>query len=361
MKSILVICTRQIGDVLLTTPLIAAAHREWPDAKIDVLGFAGTLGMLSGNSDVNATIETPPRLGFKGFVSLVRRIWRRYDLALVTEPSDRAHQIGWLSSSTRSGIVSKTGSSNWWKAPLLRHVVTSAGDLGRTHVVDEKLRLLSYWTQSEQVQVRPPEPVALPENFDPQANAIVVHAPSMWEYKQWPIAHYKVLVLGLLERGHQVILTGSSSPRDLQCIAQLRDIDSPPRLLDAVGKLNFGQLVTLLSRCYLYIGPDTSVTHLAVSVGAPSIALFGPTNPMRWGPMQSTGWPEGGYRKAASSQRLGSVTILQATSKCVPCGRAGCRDINSSHSECLEKITPVKVLAAIDERRLGLQQACSAP
>ena len=49
---IIVICTRQIGDVLLTTPLIAAAKERWPEARIDVLGFGGTLGMLRGNPDV---------------------------------------------------------------------------------------------------------------------------------------------------------------------------------------------------------------------------------------------------------------------------------------------------------------------
>ena len=41
MKRILVIATRQIGDVLLTTPLVRAARERWPQARIDVLGFAG--------------------------------------------------------------------------------------------------------------------------------------------------------------------------------------------------------------------------------------------------------------------------------------------------------------------------------
>ena len=35
---ILVVCTRQLGDVLLTTPLIRAARERWPEARIDVLG-----------------------------------------------------------------------------------------------------------------------------------------------------------------------------------------------------------------------------------------------------------------------------------------------------------------------------------
>ena len=61
---IIVICTRQIGDVLLTTPLIHAAKERWPEAAIDVLGFGGTLGMLRGNPDVAELIEVPAGSGW---------------------------------------------------------------------------------------------------------------------------------------------------------------------------------------------------------------------------------------------------------------------------------------------------------
>ena len=83
MRSVLVVVTRQIGDVLLTTPLIHAAKQRWPEAAVDVLGFEGTLGMLRGNPDVRTLIATPPRLGLAGGLALARQLWRRYDLALI--------------------------------------------------------------------------------------------------------------------------------------------------------------------------------------------------------------------------------------------------------------------------------------
>jgi heptosyltransferase-3 len=135
--SVLVIVTRQIGDVLLTTPLIHAARERWPDAAIDVLGFEGTLGMLRGNPDVRELIATPARLGWRGGLRLARRLWRRYDLALVAEASDRAHLMGALASSHRAGILPVRGSSNGWKKRLLDHAVVSGGDLGEVHVVQE--------------------------------------------------------------------------------------------------------------------------------------------------------------------------------------------------------------------------------
>ena len=72
-ERILVVATRQIGDVLLTTPLIHAARRRWPQARIDVLAFAGTLGMLRGNPDVDELIESPARLGLARLARLLSR------------------------------------------------------------------------------------------------------------------------------------------------------------------------------------------------------------------------------------------------------------------------------------------------
>jgi len=350
-QKILVVATRQIGDVLLTTPLIRAARRQWPDAQIDVIGLAGTLGMLQGNPDIHTCITTHPARGWRDTVSVLQTIWKRYDLALVTQPSDRAHLIGWAASRHfRSGIIPQKNSSNWWKKRLLQHVVVSEGDAGSVHVVAEKLALLTPWCPPEipTAQVLPPPAQPLPSTLDALVTpaAIVVHAPSMWPYKQWPVAHFQQLVAQLVQSGHQVILTGSGSSTDQQCIAQLRGIAPSPQLLDTSGQLNFNQLVTLFQRASLYIGPDTSVTHLAAACGIRVLALFGPTNPVRWGPWPSTGKVQQSYQQRATRQTVHNITLLQGRQSCVPCSKAGCEDHTGSRSDCLigllpDHITPV--------------------
>jgi heptosyltransferase-3 len=337
---IVVVATRQIGDVLLSTPLIRAVRERWPDARIDVIGFAGTLGMLRGNPDVDTLIEIPAR-GPGGW-ALLRRLWRSYDLALVTDVGDRAHLLAWAAARCRSGIVPERNPSNWWKKMLLDHVVVAAGDRGERHVVVEKLGLLAPWApQAAAPRVRAPEGSELPANIASRLRDgfVVVHAPSMWPYKQWPLAHFEALVRELAAQGRQVVLTGSASERDQACIAPLRGIEG---VLDVSGRLNFNQLVTLLQRAALYIGPDTSVSHLAAAGGVPVIAIFGPTNPVRWAP-----WPAQGdaqFTQRGPVQRAGNVTILQSELHCVPCGRAGCEDHRQSRSDCLQGIAPERVL-----------------
>ena len=209
-RSVLVIVTRQIGDVLLTTPLIHAAKQRWPEAAIDVLGFEGTLGMLRGNPDVRALIATPPKLGLAGGLGLARRLWRHYDLALVAEASDRAHLLGVVASRRRAGLVPAEGSSSGLKKRLLEHAVVTSGDLGDRHVVQEKLALLAPWQEGPQEArlVAPaslPLPPALSQRLAP--GYVVVHTPSMWPYKQWPREHFRALIGLLAAAGRQVVLT----------------------------------------------------------------------------------------------------------------------------------------------------------
>ncbi len=58
---ILVVALRRLGDVLLTTPLIRSVRRAWPEARIEVLVFADTAGILAENPDINGVVTMPPR------------------------------------------------------------------------------------------------------------------------------------------------------------------------------------------------------------------------------------------------------------------------------------------------------------
>lgn len=344
-RNVLVIATRQIGDVLLTAPLIEAARQRWPDAAIDVLGFAGTLGMLKGNPHLRDFVEVPSGSGWREAWPFVRKLWRRYDLALITQQSDRAHLYGWVAAPVRSGLVPGRASISWWKRRLLDHVVRI--DDETTPTVVEKLKLLEPWgALPAALNVAAPPEAPLPADLEAllEGSPIVVHVPSMWRYKQWPVTKYIELVSELLAQGYQVVLTGTKSQTDQEQIAPVRALGAPPRLIDASGKINLNQVGTLLRRAALYVGPDTSITHLAAACGTPVVALFGPTNPIRWGP-----WPQGHtasspYVRAHPRQSSHRVILLQAEQACVACGHAGCEDHHHSRSLCLEALPAQRVI-----------------
>ena len=116
----------------------------------------------------------------------------------------------------------------------------------------------------------------------------------------------------------------------------------------ADGQLDWPQLAALLKGAALYIGADTSMTHLAAAAGCPTIALFGPTDPRLWGP-----WPKGGLREswsaAARIQRRANVWLVQHPLPCTPCQKEGCERHLDSRSACLDELSAAEVLIAIDQ------------
>lgn len=118
------------------------------------------------------------------------------------------------------------------------------------------------------------------------------------------------------------------------------------------GALSFGQTAELLRRAALYVGVDTSTTHLAAAVGVPVLALFGPTSACHWGPAHSAG--SRNFANHVSLQRSETVTILKNPdyADCRQC-RTGhktrCpRSSDTSLALCLQTMPPVVVVAEVD-------------
>ena len=133
-------------------------------------------------------------------------------------------------------------------------------------------------------------------------------------------------------------------------VAEVARAVASPLVLPAAGELDFAQLAGLLRRAALYVGPDTSVTHLAAACGVPVVALFGPVDPGLWGPWSGRLPPIVPYERRALLQRSGTVSLLQGTAACVPCNGAGCENHDASVSECLETMAPARVIAAARAR-----------
>ena len=366
-KKVLFIATRQIGDVLVTTPLISKARDLWPDAQFHFLGYKGKLDMLKGNPDIAEIIETSDRPGFGEYLSLFNKLFQRYDLAFVTQPSDRAylyglvaafHRVGVLGGHPQGTLANKSRQQNAWKKFISMHYVDV--DYFSQHVITEKLRLLEVFFRnpaelfSKPIDVTPPIGQALTPIIASQLTQpyVVIHPGPLTAYKRWPLAHWQYLIADLVRRGYQVVLSASPAKQDLQLNHDILSLLTPEiceKVIDTAGKLSIPQAGSLLRGAALYIGIDTSITHLAAACNTPTITLFGATPPTNFGP-----WPNGfigkqPYQLRARSQTVGNITILQGPGECVPCRKAGCLDRADSNSECLDLLEPAQVIEAIEK------------
>ncbi len=349
----LIVCTRRIGDVLLATPLVQSLKQAWPNLTVDMLVFEGTDGIVSGWSSLGQVRTIAERAPVLAQFRLVRSLWRRYDVAFSVLAGDRPTFYAWAAGRYRIGTLLPDKKSQWKRALL--HDWVPFDNL-HTHTVAMNLRLLDplgvkavptpvvAWTAEHEAAVRRACPA-----IDAEGRYVVLHVSPKFAYKTWTLSGWVALGQWLTSQGLTVVVTGGPSPEEQ---AQVEAVMTrlPPGALRPVVHLTLPSLGYLLSRAVLFVGTDTAVSHMAAAVGTPTVALFGPSNPVKWGP-----WPKGCPASSRSpwkthgSQRQGNVLLVQGEGDCVPCLHEGCERHLLSLSECLQTLPADRVIQAAAE------------
>jgi heptosyltransferase III len=336
---VLVVALRRLGDVLLTTPLIRSVKRAFPAASIEALVFAGTEGILAGNRDLDEVIAMPQRPGAGETLVLLRRLARRYDVALSTQSGDRPTLLAWIAGRQSAGPIEPNGLS----ATVKRLALSRSYVVDRPqHRVRDVLRLADLLGIPAVPEIVCPSG-EVRSNLIPAQPYAVVHAAPMFTYKRWTIDGWRALATALRQRGLAVVTSGAKSDR-----GYLDEVwrDGDVTRLD--GRLDWPELAAAIASARAYVGPDTAVTHLAAASGTPTVALYGPTDPRLWGP-----WPLGGLDRpwvaAGTIQQRGNVWLVQNPLPCLPCQLEGCERRLDSFSQCLDELTAARVISAMDQ------------
>ncbi|MGZ8157176.1 MAG: putative lipopolysaccharide heptosyltransferase III [Methylobacter sp.] len=347
---ILVIAMRYLGDVLLTTPLIHSLRQAYPDARLDVLVFRNTASILEGNPDISRIITTPNRPKFPDYWQLFRQLFRQYDLAITTQAGDRPFLYTLLAAPLRVAAVPPKKNTGWWKRFFVQHWIEFDDD--NTHTVLQHLKLLDLINVPRCFSVVPPqigERQRLLRQFPFLADNTgyaVLHPHPQWTYKQWTVEGWVEVGRYLKKLGLKLVLSGGPAQEEMDYVADIQR-QLPEDTINLAGQVSLAQLATIIAQAKLYIGPDTGITHLAAATGVPVIALYGPTNPVKWAP-----WPSG-YGKninpfdKTGSQQLNNISLIQGQGDCVPCHLEGCDKHRQSRSRCLDTLSPERVEEAI--------------
>ena len=349
-RSVLVVVTRRIGDVLLATPVLSSIKTMWPDTGLDVLAFAGTEGLLKGHRDVRRVLTVPERPTLPEHLRFARGLLRRYDLALSLVPGDRPTLYAWIAGKRRVGLLVADRKSRWKRRLLDRWVAFDNED---THTVRMHLALLDTIGVPSVATVRPSwtaEDEALADRLlAPLGDApyAVLHPHPKFRYKMWTEQGWSEVGRWITAQGLRVVLTGGPGADEREYVGRIAA--EIPGAIDLSGRLSLGAVAAVLARAKAYAGPDTAVTHAAAALGIPTVALFGPSNPVKWGP-----WPPGHPVAENPWQRVGSqarahVRLVQGAGACVPCGYEGCERHVDSTSDCLTGMAPERVIAALQE------------
>jgi lipopolysaccharide heptosyltransferase II len=155
------------------------------------------------------------------------------------------------------------------------------------------------------------------------------------EAKRWPLPYWKTLARRLAEGGTTVVLAGGPADRTLaQAVvdgASTRPGSAAARPIDLTGRTTLPALLALLERADVLVSGDSGPLHLAIALGRPTVAIFGPTDPARSGP----------YRAPGS-------VLLRHELPCSPCYRLdSVADCPLGHTLCQWLIPPQAVHDAV--------------
>lgn len=261
--SVLVLRALGLGDLLTAVPALRALKNAYPDDRV-VLAAPEPLRDLVDLIDAVDELLPTPGLGA---------------LRWSGEPPRLAVNLhGSGPESIRDLLASSPGT-------LLTHRHPNFPDRPGpdwredVHEVDRWCRLLEYGgimtDRAALLLPAPPGPA-------PEPNVVVVHPGAAYPARRWPPERFARVARELSAQGRRVVITGSRAETALANAVAAR-AGLPPSAVYA-GRTGLAELAALVAAAALVVCGDTGVGHLATAFGTPSVLLFGPTPPRRWGP-----------------------------------------------------------------------------
>jgi ADP-heptose:LPS heptosyltransferase len=116
----------------------------------------------------------------------------------------------------------------------------------------------------------------------PAPGAVVIHPGAAYPSRRWPAERFAEVARAVVEAGYDVVVTGDSEETTLA--QRVRELAGLPRGAVLAGRTGLDQLAAQVAAARLVVCGDTGVAHLASAFGTPSVVLFGPVPPSRWGP-----------------------------------------------------------------------------
>jgi lipopolysaccharide heptosyltransferase II len=357
---ILLVRLRQIGDVVFTTPAVAALRRQFPDAHLTYLVEPAAAPIVAGNPHLDEVVVAPRRGGVAGMLADVTLGWRlrraHYDLAIDFHGGPRASLLTLMSGAPRR-IGYDVAGRRW----MYTDVVGRPRGLRRRHSVENQWDLLTALDVAAPTPAGNPVEMAVDRGaktavderlaaagVTPDEDLAVIHVSASSPFRRWPLPSFVDTVAALASRaGRRVIVTSGPSEREAAngIINDARGklpAGDRHRVLTC-GDFSLAELRALLERSAVYIGGDSGPLHLAATTRVPIVAIFGPTPSERSAPWRDPALP------------WESIEIDGLP--CRPCDQRRCEP---GDFRCLTRIDAPRVVAAA-ERLLAAHRRPASP
>ncbi len=328
---ILIVNVNWIGDVLFSTPAIRALRKRFPEAHIACMVVPRCKDVLELNPYLNELILYDEKGENKGLIGKLKLISalraRRFDCVFLFHRSLTRTLMVAL-----SGIKERVGTDNPKRGFLLtKKIKPQPSDI---HKVEQFLNIVKVVTDADDGKSmelftgKEDEDFALEflksNGIAGNDRFIILNPGGNWNPKRWPSENFAVLGDMLYEKYKApIIITGAE--KDTELGNKISGMMKHKPVISA-GKTTLRQLAAIMKRASLVVSNDSGPMHIAVSQGARTIAIFGPTDPRITGP-----YGEGIY------------TVIQKSS-----GKPGCEipcyNLRCEDALCMKAVTVEDVM-----------------
>ncbi len=333
LKKILILRFSSMGDVILTLPILKLLREHFPLSTIEFLTkqpYAPLMERCSGLDRV-VVVTRQDSLG-----TLIRRVKQeKYDCVLDLQGNWKSRVLSWSSGAKfRAQYPRQSLARRWlsWQKlfqakgadPVaLRYAAT----LKKIGVKASFLDVQEKGTSLEVSRQDQAEARTLFKINGVKGGKVLVLAPgAKWPVKRWPAEYFSEVARAYREKGWNVVVVGSEEERGL---AARVCGQAGAFMVNLAGQTPLPLLAAVLQKAKLGVSNDSGIMHLALAVGTPTVALFGPTH---YGL---------GFRPWQSQCR-----VLEKDLFCRPCSLHGRRACYLKTHQCLRSILPQEVIEA---------------
>ena len=318
---------------MLLTPALRALKIAYPQSHLVLLIRPLVADLMTPHPYVDEVIVDSKGRGFNRLhsfyksVSEIRR-WG-FDLAVVLHPTSfRNALIPFI-----AGIPERIGSNVSGRGILLTRTCADRTDLHEVHRYLRVLELIDIHEQNAKLEFwhtdadrQAAHQILARQGISSKEHLIGVNLGTTWRTKRWSLENFAEVIAQVQKRfDARILLTGSTAEIPLgEALAEIAQVEA----INLIGKTTLMELGALIESCALYLTCDSGPMHIATAVGTPTIALFGPTSPIRHGPYGE------------------NHKIIEKSVECRPCYKRNCMRKDQPHL-CMTEINPNEIVAQI--------------
>jgi len=312
---ILIRATNWVGDAVMTLPAVEAVRENFPSSLITVLAKPWVAPIYEHHPAVDRVLVFDKRGGaftdLKGMIKSVGLIRRnRFDLAILFQNAFEAALLAYL-----GGVGLRLGYGTDGRRFLLTHRVRRSKKVLKIHQTEYYLSLLRSmgWTARSRdpritVSAGDNEAASImlaPENVQVKDFLLGLGPGAIFGgAKRWPAERFAEIGDWAAQRwGARILVFGSA--RETQICQHVCGAMGRPAL-NLCTRTSLAAAIGLISRCSMFVTNDSGLMHIATAVGVPTVAIFGPTDPVTTGP------------------RGPKTRIVRHDTSCAPCLKPEC-------------------------------------